>query len=122
MAVINAFDGLLSLQFNQKFGLPNGFGLAQCGWSEFGDDNPRAGYYQTRPRPKGRILVKMRHYWPIQNPGSAEQTRRAYFASGVASWQALAPVEKQLYNDLKYPEGQSGFNRFMSYWMRGVIS
>ena len=122
MAVVNAFDGLLSLSFNQKFGLPNGYGLAQFGWSEFGNDNERAGYYQTRPRPKGRILVKMRHYWPVQNPGSAEQDRRAYFAAGVASWQALDAAEKQLYNDLKYPTGRSGFNRYMSYWMRGVIS
>lgn len=122
MAVVGAFEGLLSLEFNQKFGLPNGFGLIQFGWSEFGDDNERAGYYQTRPRPGGRILVKTRHYWPVQNPGSAEIARREHFADGVASWQALAPAEKQLYNDMQYPSGQSGFNRFMSYWMRGVIS
>ena len=122
MAVVTPIEGLISLEFNQKFGLPNGFGFAQFGWTPFGEDNERAGYYQTRPRKEGRILVKMRHYWPVDNPDPATIIRRGLFADGVAAWQALDAGEKQYYNELQYPESKSGFNRFMSLWLRGVIS
>lgn len=122
MAVVEPIEALISVESIQKFGLPNLFGWLRFGWSQFGDSNPYSGYYQTRPAKKGRIIVKMKPYWPVQNPGPAEQARRANFAAGVAAWQALDTESKQNYNNMQYPSGQSGFNRFMSLWLRGVIS
>lgn len=122
MGIVTPIEALVSVRSIQKFGLPNRFGWVRFGWSQFGDSNPYAGYYQTRKGKKGRILVKMKPYWPPQNPGLAEQARRTLFANGVAAWKLLDADSKAYYNKLQYPKAQSGFNRFMSLWVRGVIS
>lgn len=122
MAVVTEFEGLYSIKFTKKVGLPNGFGWIRPGWSVFGDSNVFSAYYQTRPRPKGFIHVKMKPYWPNNPQTAPQQAHRATFAEGVEAWHALDAPTKQYYNDLQYPDGRSGFNRFMSLWLRGVIS
>lgn len=122
MVTVTPVQALVSACATQKMGRPNGFGLIQFGWSVFGDFNASAGYYQTRPAKKGRVIVKMRHYWPDNTPSDKRNAVWSKFALGVQAWKALDAQNKQYYNDLKYPEGQSGFNRFMSLWIRGVIT
>lgn len=121
MALVEGLDRLRSGVAIQKVGKPNGFGEIRFGWSEFGDSDSMAGYYQRRHTRSGIKICRMRHYWPRQNPGPAEAARRANFAAGVAAWKALPDETKEMYNNTEYPVGQSGFNRYMSKWMKGQL-
>lgn len=121
MAIVNPTDDLHSLDFTQKIGVPNGLGHHVLGWSFVGHRDDRAGYYQHRNGRNGRIIVKMRPYWPTQNPGVAEQARRAKFRDGVTAWHNLTDSEKLSYNNMGSSYGQSGFTRFMSLYMRDLI-
>jgi len=117
MAKVDAFEGLFSLSFVGKFDIPNGFGATLFGWNEFGYDHIKAGYYQERPTRKGRIKVRSRHYWPKNPKTENQQAWRNVFAEGVQAWHNLTKEDKQYYNDLKYPQTQSGFTRFMSQYL-----
>lgn len=118
MARIDFTNSPPALDIRGKFGQPNGFGEAVFGWSEYGDDNEFAGYYQLRRRPSGNYLVRMRPYWPTNTETEARRAWRNVFASGVSAWHSLTAETKQEYNKRKYPTGQSGFTRFMSEYLK----
>lgn len=63
------------------------------------------------------------NYKPPSNPQTIpQQLRRMKFAGGVNHWKALTPSEKEEWNDRadKSHRILSGFNLWMSMYMRGL--
>ncbi len=117
MAVLGPKNLQKGLSITKRLGKPNSLGEMWCGWSELGDDDPYAGVYQTRPRKRGQIVVKMRHAWPDCGHTVRQEEMRSIFADGVSAWHGLTPLEKQSYNQRKYPLGMSGFARHMKEYL-----
>lgn len=46
------------------------------------------------------------------------EARRKLFTLGASAWNNLSDNEKEYYNDLKYPSGMTGYNRFMREWLK----
>lgn len=122
MAKISPLQGLHSEVQFKKIGQPNGLGEFVLGWSSLGERNDYAGYYQRRHSKRGITLCRMRPYWPKQNPGEAEQARRALFADGVAHWHTLSISEKAVFERDAYALQMTGFNLHQRRWLRGEIS
>ena len=88
------------------------------GLMHFGSNFLGNGKLYSKNRDAGRqIIVKMRHYCGENPRTETQQTWRAVFANGVSEWHSLTTFEKEYYNKLKYPRGQSGFTRFMSKYL-----
>lgn len=104
-----------------KLGRPNKLGTHWLAWTQLGDDFDQAGYYQKRPRKKGQIFVRMKHYWPDAGHTPQQLANRAVFASGVSAWHALTTLQKEGYNHAKYPPGLSGFCRFMREYLKANL-
>ena len=118
MAIVTKAQGLLSDDFRGKLGVSCGFGYALLGCSQMGDNNDRAGIYQRKRTGKKFGLSRMRTYVPTNNQLENQQIWRSVFRDGVLAWQALDTESKRAYNVLKYPSAQSGFNRFMSQYLK----
>jgi len=118
MAIVTKAQGLISDDFRGKLGVSCGFGTAWLGSSQFGDINDRAGIYQRKKLRNKFGLSRMRSYVPTNNQLENQQIWRGVFGNGVLAWQALDLETKQAYNKLKYPSGLSGFNRFMSKYLK----
>ena len=48
--------------------------------------------------------------------------QRALYSAGVLAWHGLTDEERLAYNNLKYPPAQTGFNRFMSRYLKTGIA
>lgn len=118
MVIVQPNDAFLSFDAKRKFGWPNGYGLAWHGISRYGDFDERAGVYQTYHNRLGQITVRKKFYWPALNSSSAAEVTKDNFRDAVAAWQALSDVDKQSWDDLTYPRFMSGYNRFISLWLR----
>jgi hypothetical protein len=55
-------------------------------------------------------------------PTIARLAQRENYLSGVLTWNALTPEQKLVYNVMKYPPAQTGFNRFMSRYLKSGIA
>lgn len=121
MVIVDPNDAFHSFDVKKKFGFPNGYGRAWFGISRYGDSNLQSGIYQTRRNRLGQITVKEKFYWPPVNTSTAAMDTKANFADAVAAWQALSDGDKQTYDDLTYPRFMSGYNRFISLYLRGLI-
>lgn len=118
MAKVTPTTGLFALQEWGKFGKPNGVGEFWAGWSELGDWEPRAGYYRRQWNGHVKCKSRMKFYFKIASGSEAETHRRDVFRDGVTAWHALTDSERLVYNNLKYPSAQSGFNRFMTKYLK----
>lgn len=117
MAKVTLQNGLLSLGARGKFGKPNEVGETWCGWSELGDYNPRAGYYQYHWNQVGKYYNKAKFYWNPPHITDLAIAWKNIFKAGVIAWHALTDEERLAYNKIKYPFAQSGFNRFMTKYL-----
>jgi hypothetical protein len=117
MAVLGPLESLLSFQARQKVGIPNQYGRIIYGVSRYGEKNDYAGIYQTRPRPKGRMMVRMVHYVPTNPQTIPQQTNRQKYADSVAAWQALSSSEKQFYRVKSSGRRMSGYNLFQHEYL-----
>ena len=108
----------MSLGARGKFGKPNEVGETWCGWSDLGDYQPRAGYYQYHWNGIGKYYNKCKFYWPAKHVSGPGYDWNIVFKNGVTAWHALTDNERLAYNELKYPPAQSGFNRFMSRYLK----
>lgn len=106
------------IEIRGAIGRPNCFGETYFGWSDFGDENDFAGFYQRRPRATGQIIVKMKHYWPTNRQHKDQQVWRGVFADGVAAWQSLTDEQKLEWKQKKYPRNMLGFHRFMRQYLK----
>jgi hypothetical protein len=118
MAIVDAYEQFESITAKGNFGFPHGYGLLFLGWSRYGYEDPKAGIYRERPSANGRILVRNKHYYKSDTPSPAQLVLRAKFASAVATWQALSPTQKMEWEYRQYPKNMSGYNRFISLWLK----
>lgn len=117
MVVVSNEKVVLGMQPRGRFGYSAGVGFARCGRSKCGSSKLYGGIYHKRYSNKGQVFSRMRYYATPNPQTETQQTWRAVFANGVQEWHSLTTLEKEYYNKLKYPRGQSGFTRFMSKYL-----
>ena len=98
-------------------GIPNQYGFDTYGVSRYGEKNDLAGIYQMRPRLKGRLCVRMKHYSPPETALRIANPRRAVFASAVSAWQGLSTVQKELFRVKSSGKHMSGYNVFLHEYL-----
>lgn len=118
MVVVNWKDRAFSLGIRGKIGKPDSVGDFMCGYSDLGYQNKFSGVYQSRPRKGGRIFVKMRYSLPPDTYSAIKQANRTKFASAIIAWNALDFLDQVSWNKKKYPYHMSGYNRFISNYMK----
>lgn len=57
---------------------------------------------------------------PAVPPTPAQLARRAQFAAAVAAWQAMSLEQQKKYKERAHARAISGFNLFLSEYMKGV--
>lgn len=80
--------------------------------------NKRGWCYQRRRTWHGIIWSAMRGYVPANPQTAPQQANRALFANAVSAWQALSGLEKGVWNSYNYPKHPSGYNRFISAYLK----
>ncbi len=118
MALVTEKTGLHSDSYTGKFGEPDGYGHAIFARSRYGLNMIQAGVYQRQMGKKGKVLSRHRDNWPTNNRLENQQAWRAIFRNGKQAWDLLDSETKQEYNNMRYPPKQSGFNRFMSKYLK----
>ena len=109
----NQKDFAIRGKIGKPFGLPY-----WLGWSELGETREVFGRYQVRTTGTRKTVTRIRHHWPADNPTTRQIEVRAIFADGVQAWHSLTSTEKAVYNDARYPLGQSGFTRHMTKYLK----
>lgn len=118
MVVIDRIKDGLSLRIAGKAGRPQFMGLSWFGRSHFGYYYKYAGYYNLRRKKGGNIISKTVFYYPPQANTAPQIARQNVFRDGVSAWHALDDNTKKIYNQRKYKRGRSGFNRFMTEYLK----
>lgn len=118
MVKVDANEAVHTLSISGKLGFPWGFGRIWFGVSRFGDDYEPSGIYRRRPTRAGQITIRQNFYWPVNTLSPELQANRLTFAQGVAAWQALTEEQKDFWRALPYPENMSGYNRYLSLWLK----
>jgi hypothetical protein len=118
MALVTEKTGLHGDRFTGKFGRPAGFGAYVFGDNRFGEYSEIQGVYQYQMGAKKKVCSLHRDNFPSNPQTEAQQAWRAVFTAGKEAWDALDTENKEAYNNLRYPPGQSGFNRFMSKYLK----
>ena len=77
--------------------------------------------FQRRRTWHGMVTVLERYYTPYNPRSPAQQSQRGKFAAAVYAWQQLPPAEKYAFDALKYPIRMSGFNRFISQYVKTSV-
>jgi len=81
--------------------------------------HPYGWIYQLRRTWHGIIWCAMKYTKPRNPRTQAQQNWRYVFRDGVSIWRnTMTDEEKNFYNQKKYPERMSGFNRFLHYYLR----
>ena len=96
---------------------PFQYGIRIYGGFLYGENLSFEGIYQTRPRPKGRIAVRMKFYVPPETSARIANPRRTTFADGVSAWQALSTVQKEFYRLKSMGKHMSGYNVFLHEYL-----
>ena len=118
MAVIQFPDTNLSISTRGIVGRPIGAGYYQAGYSWVGDDFMYSGIYQSRARPTGRILIKMRHYRSPNPQTAPQQAWRAYFKDVMLVWHNLDNDLRVKLRKSHFPHNMGGWNRYARLYMR----
>lgn len=118
MVVVAWKDRWLCMELRGKMGRPIELGNFWLGLSELGDQNPMSGVWQRRKRKKGQIIVKMKYGVPPYVNTPIQRSRRSKFASAITAWNSLDVDEQIKWNKKSSPKGMSGYNRFISWYMK----
>jgi hypothetical protein len=118
MAITDFTERADSIELRGTLGVPNGLGFFRVGFSYVGEYNEWAGVYQRRPRPNGQIIVKMKHYYPIDVPSTPKTVWRTFYGNVIKYWHELNDAQKnKLKNDgVKF--ARSGINRLCTEYTR----
>lgn len=107
-----------ALELRGRFGTPNGVGEMWCGWSVLGEDIIQSGVFQFHSTKKGMRNIKM-NFCQQPNPQKEnQQIWRGKFHDGVVAYHLLSDSEKLELKIRRYPRHMSGFNRFMSEYLK----
>jgi len=100
-----------SLEVRGTVGKPNGLGFHFMGFSLVGDDNRFTGVFQRRRSRKGQVVVKMRHYYPIDTATMKKAIWRKYHGDLIKYWQFLTATQKEKLRKDGIKYSRSGINR-----------
>ena len=107
----NEMAGIYQRRTASKFAYDNlnaQLGLMLLGQNKLGSTN----FKKTDNQFNKKIIVRMRHYVTPNPQTELQQTWRNYFATVLASWQALSENEKNIWRSKSYPAHMSGWNRY----------
>ena len=122
MVILTGASRLIGHEPKKKLGFSQDYGHALFGYAEFGADNPYAGIYRKYTNDKKNHLIKMRHYVPSYSNTEAIQASRASFTSAIIAWRALDADEKLFYEKWGKKYRMSGYNKYISEYMKGNVS
>lgn len=108
MAGIYRLNTAMKNEFNN---LNSVLGYIQMGNNKLGTD-----YFKKITKGQyHKSIVRCKHYVPANPQTIPQQTWRNYFATVLASWQALSENEKDMWRKQSYPAHMSGWNRYAKY-------
>ena len=109
-----SFLPLYSIRAHGQF-----YGVYPFGYLYPNDQN-LMGYkiYQTLPTAHGTTQYARRKVVQYDPHSVNQQYWRGWMASGVKQWQGLTAQGKQIYNAYKYPVQCSGYNKFLSIYLK----
>ena len=113
---------LLSLDARGKFGRSGGFGRIAFGYTYLGFYSWYAGIYQKRYFYGEPYLSKSKFYRPINPQTLKQQNWRFVCSYGVYLWQNLDLELKNKYNERAKKKKMSGYNLFISEWLKTSTS
>jgi hypothetical protein len=113
--------GAYSMSVSGKVGRPCGLGLIQFGRSVFGELDLNSGVYKKVHYKGGIRIHRYKHYIPKSTLTPALVAGRNKFKNGMLAWKDLTSEQKAFYNNLTYPKGMHGVNRFMRAYMRDEV-
>jgi len=139
MPEVTGIEKLLSIIPKKRFGIFRWYGMAQYGYSNYGEDsiyiivdkappvkylsdkdgNPIdfAGIYRT-DNVTGITRYYREPYYITKNPRYApQQAWRGIFADAVLAWQGLTAPEKAVYNIKAKGKRMSGYNFFLKEYL-----
>lgn len=120
MVKINPADEFNALTIRGTYARPWGLGEHWLGHTWLGFRDEKAGVYQSQPTRLGTIYKRLRFLYPENVITPDREFVRMVFAQGVATWQDMSEDDKKYFRDLKNPAGMSGYNRFLSLWMKAL--
>ena len=131
MAWLNENEKAIDFIIQGRIGRPMLCGWAWCGWSQCGEFIEFNGTYQMRRTRIGNGLhepiifgkskvCKMMPTWPVQPPSAARDAQQAKFRIALSAWQALAPNEKEYYNNIASRISKRGYDYFMSRYLKSL--
>lgn len=94
------------------------YGQKSYGETKYGQAVAPFGIYQVRKGEKKKKTVKMKYYVPYNPRTATQQAWRSNFADAVSSWQSLTDTEKEKYNEKAKGNSLSGFNLYISEYLR----
>lgn len=118
MTKVSSFEALRSIMTRKKFSSPNGYGIAQYGFSFYGYQNDFAGIYRRRPTKRGIVIVKMNFYNPVITHTVAQDAQRAKFAPAVAAWQALTEEQREALRTIANRRSKRAYTQFISQYLK----
>ena len=80
--------------------------------------NRKGWCYQRRRTWHGIIYAAMKPPISVQPNTPAQQAGKTKFANSILAWQTLSDLEKGVWNSYSYPKRPSGYNRFISAYMK----
>lgn len=122
MVILTEGARLIGHEPRKKLGFSQDYGLALFGYCEFGADNPWAGVYRKYTNDKLNHLIKMNHYPTYYTNSAGQIVSRSNFASAIVAWRALDAGDKNYYEKWGKKYKMSGYNKYISEYMKGNVS
>lgn len=121
MVILTGASRLIGHEPKKKLGFSQDYGHALFGYCEFGADNRWAGIYRKYTNDKKNYLIKMRHYVPSYSSSLAIVASRTEFANAIIAWRALDSDTKLYYEKWGRKYKMSGYNKYISEYMKGNV-
>lgn len=84
--------------------------------------NPFAGVYQRKITRKGKKTSQMNWRYGGNPRTPAQQAWRAFFTAGVSAYHSLTTAQKLYYKKVGAKYKMTGYNKFLSYWLKNQIA
>jgi hypothetical protein len=114
---IRLWDRVTSLGTVNKYFVP-AFGLRPYPGFIFQYYSVKGWCYTRRRTWHGIIPTAIRPPISAQPNTALQNAYKQRFADAVAAWQSMNPATKDLYHHWRYPVRASGYNRFISWYLK----
>lgn len=118
MVIINEKTKILTGKGVGRFGFQQADRLGLRTYNEALLTNPYAGIFQRRKYGKKKMIVQEKFYWPSNPQTVPQQAWRAVFTAGVDAYHALSPVIKERYRLAGQKYKMTGYNNFLSDYLK----